>query len=113
MRCGDLRGDLFDYDISMALMRDSDLDVVIADFGLSLVDLFYAFAGTCLFVGLRQKGDRYKLLSGVALGIGISMPLIFYTNDAGWDVRPALADDPTLCDCDVNVVWRGQVGNGD
>lgn len=71
----------------MALMSVTDLGTAIADYGLSLVDLFYPFAGTCLFVGLRQKGERYDLLSKVTLGIGISMPLIFYTNDAGWNIR--------------------------
>ncbi|MEE1159061.1 MAG: hypothetical protein UHS51_06530, partial [Atopobiaceae bacterium] len=48
---------------------------------------FYAFAGTCLLVGLRQKGERYELLGKVALGIGMSMPFIFYANDAGWNVH--------------------------
>lgn len=80
-------GSLFDYDVSMTLMSDSGLGAAIADYGLGLVDLFYAFAGTCLFVGFRQKGERYDLLSKVALGIGVSMPLVFYANDAGWNVR--------------------------
>ena len=80
-------GTVFDFDISMALMSESYLGARIADYGLGLVDLFYAFAGTCLFVGLRQKGEHYGLLAKVALGIGMSMSIIFFANDAGWNVR--------------------------
>lgn len=81
-------GSFRDYDISMMVANKTDLGMYFATFSPFLAYALMPAGGACLFLGLRKKGERYKLPARLLLAFGWLMA-VYYSNEYfGKNVRP-------------------------
>ena len=76
---GIILGSFHDFDINAALANKTDLGAFFATYGSYFSYCLYPAAGACLYVGLKAKGDRFRLLAWVLLLLGCFMA-VYYSN---------------------------------
>ena len=72
-------GSFRDFDINAALAKKTDLGSFFATYGSYFSYCLYPAAGACLYVGLKKKGDGYRLLARTLLMLGWFMA-VYYSN---------------------------------
>ena len=76
---GILIGSFKDFDINAALANKTDLGAFFATYGSYFSYCLYPAAGACLYVGLKKKGEGYRLLARTLLILGWFMA-VYYSN---------------------------------
>ena len=84
---GIIIGSFWDFDINVALANKTDLGSFFATYGSYFSYCLYPAAGACLYVGLKKKGDRYRLLAWTLLILGWFMAVYYSNNYNGKAVR--------------------------
>ena len=87
---GIIIGSVLDFRINELLANKTSLGTLFATYGSYFPYCLYPAAGACLFVGLKKKGERYKLLAWVLLVIGFFMAVYYSNNYNGKAVRALL-----------------------
>ena len=64
---GIIIGSFRDFEINVALANKTDIGAFFATYGSYFSYCLYPAAGACLFVGLKEKGDRFRALAWVLL----------------------------------------------
>ena len=72
-------GSFCDFSINVALANKTDLGAFFATYGSYFSYCLYPAAGACLFVGLRKKGERFRMLAWTLLILGFFMA-VYYSN---------------------------------
>ena len=72
-------GSFRDFSINVALQNKTDLGAFFATYGSYFAYCLYPAAGACLFVGLRKKGERFRMLAWTLLILGFFMA-VYYSN---------------------------------
>lgn len=72
-------GSFWDFEINVALANKTELGSFFATYGSYFSYCLYPAAGSCLYLGFRKKGDRYRLLSRTLLFLGWFMA-VYYSN---------------------------------
>ena len=80
-------GSLFDYPISVTLANKTDFGAFFATYGSYFSYCLYPAAGTCLFVGLKKKGEKYHMLAWTLMAISYFMAVYYSNNYNGKAVR--------------------------
>ena len=76
---GIIIGSFRDFDINVALADKTELGSLFATYGSYFSYCLYPAAGACLYVGLKKKGDRYRLLAWTLVILGWFMA-VYYSN---------------------------------
>ena len=76
---GIILGSFRDFDINAALANKTDLGAFFATYGSYFSYCLYPAAGACLYVGLKAKGEKFRLLAWVLLLLGCFMA-VYYSN---------------------------------
>ena len=84
---GIIIGSFFDFNINEALANKTDLGAFFATYGSYFSYCLYPAAGTCLFAGLRKKGERYRLLAYTLLFLSLFMAVYYSNSYNGKSVR--------------------------
>ena len=61
---GIIIGSFYDFRINEMLANKTELGAFFATYGSYFSYCLYPAAGSCLFVGLKKNGDRYRALFG-------------------------------------------------
>ena len=81
-------GSFCDYDIAMAVANKTDLGMYFATFSPFLAYALLPAGGACLFLGLKKKGEAFRLPARALLLFGWFMA-VYYSNEYfGKNVRP-------------------------
>ena len=83
-------GSFRDFDINVALANKTDLGAFFATYGSYFSYCLYPAAGACLYVGLKKKGDGYRLLARTLLILGWFMAVYYSNSYNGKAVRALL-----------------------
>ena len=86
---GIIIGSFRDFDINVALAGKTELGSFFATYGSYFSYCLYPAAGACLYVGLKKKGDRYRLLAWTLVILGWFMA-VYYSNSYNGKVVRAL-----------------------
>ena len=86
---GIIIGSFRDFDINVALADKTELGSFFATYGSYFSYCLYPAAGACLYVGLKKKGDRYRLLAWALVILGWFMA-VYYSNSYNGKVVRAL-----------------------
>ena len=84
---GIIIGSFYDFSINVLLANKTELGAFFATYGSYFAYCLYPAAGTCLFVGLKSKGERYHALAYTLLAIGFFMAVYYSNNYNGKSVR--------------------------
>ena len=84
---GIIIGSFFDFNINEALANKTDLGAFFATYGSYFSYCLYPAAGTCLFAGLRKKGERYRPLAYTLLFLSLFMAVYYSNSYNGKSVR--------------------------
>ena len=76
---GILVGSFADFSINEALANKTSLGSLFATYGSYFSYCLYPAAGACLYAGLREKGEKYRILAWTLLIIGFFMA-VYYSN---------------------------------
>ncbi len=76
---GIVTGSFLDFEINEALANKTEIGSLFATYGSYFSYCLYPAAGTCLFMGLKKKGERYRLLAWTLLLLGYFMA-VYYSN---------------------------------
>ena len=87
-------GSVADYPINVLLAHKTALGAFFATYGSYFSYCLYPAAGACLFVGLREKGARYRLLAWTLLFVGYFMAVYYSNNYNGKAVRALFGYQP-------------------
>ena len=87
-------GSFRDFDINAALANKTDLGSFFATYGSYFSYCLYPAAGACLYVGLKKKGDGYRLLARTLLMLGWFMAVYYSNSYNGKVVRAAFGYAP-------------------
>ena len=98
---GILIGSIRDFQISEALANKTEIGAFFATYGSYFSYCLYPAAGACLFVGLKKKGNYYRLLAWVLLLLACFMAVYYSNSYNGKAVRALLGyeagvSSPTL-----------------
>ena len=83
-------GSFRDFSINVALENKTDLGAFFATYGSYFSYCLYPAAGACLFVGLRKKGERFRMLAWTLLILGCFMAVYYSNSYNGKAVRALL-----------------------
>ncbi|MBO4916046.1 MAG: hypothetical protein J5449_12690, partial [Oscillospiraceae bacterium] len=83
-------GSVCDFSINEALANKTELGAFFATYGSYFSYCLYPAAGACLFVGLREKGERFHLLAWTLLIVGCFMAVYYSNSYNGKAVRALL-----------------------
>ncbi|MCR5843198.1 MAG: phosphatase PAP2 family protein [Oscillospiraceae bacterium] len=72
-------GSLTDFPINEALANKTSLGSFFATYGSYFSYCLYPAAGACLYAGLREKGEKYRMLARTLLILGFFMA-VYYSN---------------------------------
>lgn len=86
---GIIYGSFRDFDVNAFLANKTDLGAFFATYGSYFSYCLYPAAGACLYVGLKAKGDRFRMLARVLLWLGFFMA-VYYSNSYNGKVVRAL-----------------------
>ena len=84
---GIIVGSFYDFSINEALANKTDLGAFFATYGSYLSYCLYPAAGACLFVGLKKKGKRYRVLAYTLLFLSFFMAVYYSNSYNGKSVR--------------------------
>ena len=84
---GILIGSFCDFRINEALANKTDLGAFFAAYGSYFSYCLYPAAGACLFVGLKEKGNRYRMLARTLLFLGCFLAVYYSNSYNGKNVR--------------------------
>ena len=87
---GILIGSFRDFQINVALANKTEIGAFFATYGSYFSYCLYPAAGTCLFVGLKKKGNNYHLLAWVLLLLACFMAVYYSNSYNGKAVRALL-----------------------
>ena len=76
---GILIGSFRDFEINVALAGKTELGSFFATYGSYFSYCLYPAAGACLYVGIKKKGERYRLLAWTLLLLGWFLA-VYYSN---------------------------------
>ena len=76
---GIVTGSFLDFEINEALANKTEIGSLFATYGSYFSYCLYPAAGACLFMGLKKKGERYRLLAWTLLLLGYFMA-VYYSN---------------------------------
>lgn len=83
-------GSFCDFRINELLANKTELGAFFATYGACFSYALYPAAGTCLFVGLRRKGEKYRLLAWTLLLLGVFLAVYYSNSYNGKAVRALL-----------------------
>lgn len=83
-------GSVCDFRINEALANKTEIGAFFATYGSYFSYCLYPAAGACLFVGLKEKGERYQLLAWTLLIIGCFLAVYYSNSYNGKAVRALL-----------------------
>ena len=86
---GILIGSFRDFEINAALANKTELGAFFATYGSYFSYCLYPAAGACLYVGLKKKGERFRLLAWTMLILGWFLA-VYYSNSYNGKVVRAL-----------------------
>ena len=72
-------GSFADFSINEALANKTSLGSFFATYGSYFSYCLYPAAGACLYAGLREKGEKYRMLAWMLLVLGFFMA-VYYSN---------------------------------
>ncbi len=72
-------GSLADFPINESLANKTSLGSFFATYGSYFSYCLYPAAGACLYAGLREKGEKYRMLARTLLFLGFFMA-VYYSN---------------------------------
>ena len=84
---GIIVGSFYDFSINETLANKTDLGAFFATYGSYLSYCLYPAAGACLFVGLKKKGERYRVLAYMLLFLSFFMAVYYSNSYNGKSVR--------------------------
>ena len=84
---GIIVGSFYDFGISEAIANKTELGAFFATYGSYFSYCLYPAAGSCLFVGLKKKGDRYRVLAYTLLALSLFMAVYYSNSYNGKNVR--------------------------
>lgn len=84
---GIIVGSFFDFGINEVLANKTDIGAFFATYGSYFSYCLYPAAGSCLFVGLRKKGDCYRILAYTLLVLSLFMAVYYSNSYNGKSVR--------------------------
>ena len=87
---GIVLGSVFDFQISEMLANKTKIGSFFATWGAYLSYCLYPAAGTCLFVGLKEKGKKYRLLAWTLLVIAYFIAVYYSNSYNGEKIRDIL-----------------------
>ncbi len=76
---GILVGSFADFSINESLANKTSLGSFFATYGSYFSYCLYPAAGACLYAGLREKGEKYRMLARTLLILGFFMA-VYYSN---------------------------------
>ena len=79
---GIIVGSFYDFSINVVLANKTDLGAFFATYGSYFSYCLYPAAGACLFVGLRKKGERFRLLANTLLILSFFMGFLLAFHQA-------------------------------
>ena len=91
---GILIGSFFDFPINVRLANKTEIGAFFATYGSYFSYCLYPAAGTCLFLGLKVKGERYALLARTLLVLGFFMAVYYSNSYNGKAVRELFGYEP-------------------
>lgn len=91
---GIIIGSFCDFEINVALANKTELGSFFATYGSYFAYCLYPAAGALLYVGLRKKGDKYRMLSWVLLIFGWFMAVYYSNSYNGKAVRALFGYTP-------------------
>ncbi len=91
---GILAGSFFDYAISTILANKTSLGAVFATYGSYFSFCLYPAAGTCLYLGLKKKGGKNRMLANVLLVLACFLAVYYSNSYSGASVRELLGYVP-------------------
>lgn len=80
-------GSFYDFGINEALANKTGLGAFFATYGSYFSYCLYPAAGSCLFVGLKKKGARYRMLAYTLLLLSLFMAVYYSNSYNGKSVR--------------------------
>jgi membrane-associated phospholipid phosphatase len=83
-------GSFCDYNINVLLENKTDIGSFFATYGSYFSYALYPAAGSCLYVGLKKKGEKYKMLAWTLLIIGCFLAVYYSNSYNGKAVRALL-----------------------
>ena len=83
-------GSACDFRINEALANKTALGSAFASYGSFFSYCLYPAAGACLFVGLKKKGERFRLLARMLLLLGWFMAVYYSNSYSGKSLRSLL-----------------------
>ena len=84
---GIIIGSIYDFRINEILANKTELGSFFATYGSYFSYCLYPAAGTCLYVGLKKKSNRFELLGKVLLVVSVFMAVYYSNNYNGKVVR--------------------------
>ncbi len=87
-------GSFADFGISEALANKTDLGSFFATYGSYFSYCLYPAAGACLYAGLREKGERYRMLAWALLLVGFFLAVYYSNSYNGKAVRALIGYKP-------------------
>ena len=84
---GIIIGSFRDFQINVAVANKTEIGAFFATYGSYLSFCLYPAAGTCLFVGLKQKGTQYHMLAWTLLLLSCFLAVYYSNNYNGKAVR--------------------------
>ena len=84
---GIIIGSFYDFRINEMLANKTELGAFFATYGSYFSYCLYPAAGSCLFVGLKKKGDRYRALAYTLLFLSLFMAVYYSNSYNGKSVR--------------------------
>ena len=77
---GIIIGSIWDFEISESLSNPSTIGDLFYHYGNVISGLIYPIGGVCIFVGLKNKGDKYRKFANFCL-ISLDLYSVYYLND--------------------------------
>ena len=102
-------GSFCDFSINVALANKTGLGAFFATYGSYFSYCLYPAAGACLFVGLRKKGEQWRMLAWTLLILGFFMAVYYSNSYNGKAVRALLGytagESPALLSVASWLFW--------
>lgn len=90
---GIIIGSFCDYQINAALENKTEIGAFFATYGSYFSYCLYPASGTCLFVGLKKKGNQYRMLAWTLLLLSWFMAVYYSNSYNGKAVRALFGYD--------------------
>ncbi len=91
---GMIIGSIYDYQINVLLANKTEMGKLFASYGMYFSYCLYPAAGTCLYMGLKKKGEKYELSAKVLFAVAYFMAVYYSDNYMSKNIRASLGYVP-------------------